>query len=201
VIRTRRPYRLPGPAHGLAIGLLGGSFDPPHSGHVHVADAARKALGLDWVWVIPAAGNPLKRTQTPFEARLEATRKKLSGPRTRVSSIEQDLGLRYTVDLIAAIRARAPGARLVWIIGADNLSGFHRWRRWRTIARTIPVCVVSRPGASPKAGLGRFARMFAAARLPEGAARCLAVRKPPAWVVISAPHDPSSSTALRAARG
>jgi nicotinate-nucleotide adenylyltransferase len=191
---------LPGPTRNLAIGLMGGSFDPPHSGHAHVIDTARKALGLDWVWVIPARGNPLKRTQTPFAQRHAAARDLLTAARTRVSTLEHDAGLTYTIDLIRFLKRRAPGARFVWIMGGDNLSQFHRWKAWDAIASEIPIAVVSRPGAFPKAGLSPFARCFAEARLPATAAATLASRPAPAWTYIAAPFNPQSSTALRQKR-
>ncbi len=200
--RATRPYpaRLPGPAAGLAIGLMGGSFDPPHSGHAHVIETARKALGLDWVWVIPAEGNPLKKTQTAFSDRFHAAHRRLSGPRTRVTPIEAQLGLRYSIDLVRTLKARAPGARFVWIMGGDSLATFHQWRAWEALAEQIPIAVISRPGASPKAGLSRFANRFAAQRLPPSAAATLSRRDAPAWVFLTAPFDATSSTALRARR-
>jgi nicotinate-nucleotide adenylyltransferase len=194
------PPRLPGPTDGLTIGLMGGSFDPPHSGHAHVIETARKALGLDWVWVIPAAGNPLKKTQTAFIDRFNAAHRRLSGPRTRVTPIEARQGLRYSIDLVRMLKARAPGARFVWIMGADCLGDFHRWRAWEALTAEVAIAVVSRPGASPKAGLSRFARRFASRRLPASAATTLARAAPPAWVFITAPFDPASSGALRAKR-
>lgn len=192
--------QLPGPTSGLAIGVIGGSFDPAHSGHAHVIETARKALGLDWVWVIPARGNPLKRTQTPFAERLAGARTTLAGPRTRISTLEHDAGLTYTIDLIHYLRRRAPDARFVWIMGGDNLAQFSRWKAWDSVAREIPIAVVSRPGAFPRAGLSAFARRFANARLPAVGARSLPTRTAPAWVYLTAPFDPQSSTALRARR-
>lgn len=197
----RRPpahLRLPSPPGALAIGIMGGSFDPPHSGHAHVIETARRALGLDRVWVFVAAGNPLKKTQTAFVDRLAATQRRLGGRRTIVTGLEQQLGLRYTIDLLRRLKRSAPQARFVWIMGADNLRDFHKWRRWQAIAKLVPIVVVARPGANPKAGLSRFARQFDAYRLPEDASRTLARTKPPAWVYISAPLDPVSSTELRA---
>lgn len=191
---------LPGPTHGLAIGVMGGSFDPAHSGHAHVIETARKALGLDWVWVIPARSNPLKRTQTPFAERLSGAGKILAAPRTRISTLEHDADLTYTIDLIRYLRRRAPGARFVWIMGGDNLAQFNRWKAWDHIACEIPIAVVSRPGAFPKAGLSAFARRFADARLPATAARSLPGRTAPAWVYLAASFDPQSSTALRGKR-
>jgi nicotinate-nucleotide adenylyltransferase len=155
-------------------------------------------LGLDRVWVFVAAGNPLKKTQTAFARRLEASRKRLAGRRTFVSGLEAELGLRYTIDLLKRLKRSAPRAHFIWIMGADNLRDFHTWRRWQEIARLVPIAVISRPGASPRAGLSRFARQFARRRLPQEAARELKDARPPAWVYITAPLDPASSTQLRA---
>lgn len=177
---------------------MGGSFDPPHSGHAHVIETARRALGLDRVWVFVASGNPLKKTQTAFVDRLAATERRLGGRTTIVTGLEQQLGLRYTIDLLRRLKRSAPQARFVWIMGADNLRDFHKWRSWQAIAKLVPIVVVARPGAMPRAGLSRFARQFGSSRLPEDAARTLASVKPPAWVYISAPLDPVSSTELRA---
>jgi len=198
-MRHRRPAhlpRLPGPTDGLSIGIMGGSFDPPHAGHTHVIETARKRLGLDWVWVIPAAGNPLKRTTTPFADRMAAAQNRFSSPRVRVSPIEAELGSPYTFDLIRSLKRRAPGARFVLIIGSDNLAGFHRWRRWRELARMLPVAVVSRPGGTH--AVSRFAATFPRARVSEGEALTLSERQAPAWIYLHAPLDQSSSTALRA---
>ena len=182
----RRPARtrLPSPPGDLAIGIMGGSFDPPHSGHAHVIEAARRAAGLDRVWVLVSPGNPLKKTQTALVDRLAAARHRL--------------GTRYTIHTLRRLKKLAPHARFVWIMGADNLRDFHRWKNWREIAALVPIIVIARPGANPKAGLSRFARQFAAHRLPQSAARTLSTHTAPAWVYISAPLDPVSSTELRA---
>lgn len=181
----------------MAIGIMGGSFDPAHSGHAHVIETARKALGLDRVWVFVAAGNPLKKTQTAFVDRFGSAQRRLGGRRTLVSALEAELGLVYTIDLLRRLKRRAPRARFVWIMGGDNLADFHRWRLWKEIARLVPMAVISRPGANPKAGLSRFAVSFPGARIPEEAAQTLKTRRAPAWVWIPAPLDATSSTELR----
>lgn len=195
--RRLHPPRLPGPSAGLRIGVVGGSFDPPHTGHIHLIETARRRLALDWVWVFPARGNPLKHTMTAFTDRVGAARRTLAGPRVRVSSLEAELGLTYTVDLVRALKRLAPGARFVWIMGGDNLGQFHRWRRWRDIAALTPIAVISRPVDGPTPRLSRFAQRFAADRLPAEAAHALACRPAPAWVYLPAPLDPASSTELR----
>jgi len=177
---------------------MGGSFDPPHSGHAHVIDTARRAAGLDRVWVLVSPGNPLKKTQTALVERLASARRRLGSRTTIVSDLESRLGTRYTVHTLRRLKRLAPNARFVWIMGADNLRDFHRWKSWREIASLVPIIVIARPGANPKAGLSRFAQQFGRFRLPQSAARTLARAKPPCWVYISAPLDPVSSTELRA---
>lgn len=189
--------RLPSPPGDLAIGLMGGSFDPAHSGHAHVIATAQRALNLDRVWVLVSPGNPLKKTQTALVDRLAATQRRLGNRRTIVTDLESRLGTRYTIDLLRRLKRLAPHARFVWIMGADNLRDFHRWRDWRHIANLVPIVVVSRPGANPKAGLSRFAQQFAQYRLPQAAANTLSRHTPPAWVYLTAPLDPISSTDLR----
>ena len=117
-----------------------------------------RAADLDRVWVFVAAGNPLKRTQTAFVDRLAGAHNRLSGPRTIVTGLESQLGLRYTIDLLRRLKRSAPQARFVWIMGADNLRDFHKWKSWQQIAKLAPILVIARPGANPKAGLSRFAR-------------------------------------------
>jgi nicotinate-nucleotide adenylyltransferase len=195
--RLSLPPHLPGPSAGLRIGLMGGSFDPPHTGHIHLIKVAQQRLGLDWVWVFPARGNPLKHTATAFADRLAAARRILAGPRVRVSALEAQLGLTYTIDLVRTLRRLAPAAHFVWIMGGDNLGQFHRWRDWREIAARIPIAVVSRPTEGPTPRLSRFAQQFAGDRLPAEEALALADRPAPAWVYLPAPLDPASSTELR----
>lgn len=184
------------------VGLFGGSFDPPHAGHAHVARTALRRLGLDQVIWLVSPGNPLKtRTPADTRSRLEAIRS-LAGERRMIASdIERRLGLRYSADLIRWLRLRHPNARFVWIMGADNLAGFSRWRDWAGILRTVPVAVVARPGHPRGGGLAPSFGRFRSARLPASAARRLALARPPAWIFLPAPLKSVSSTALRAAHG
>lgn len=188
---------LPGPWRGLRVGLFGGSFNPAHEGHRHVADTALTRLQLDWVWWIVARGNPLKESHGVHAARTASARRMANHPRMRVATLETDLGLTYTRDVLALLDSRCPAAQFVWIMGADNLAGFHHWAGWREIASRVPLAVVSRPDAGPAARLGRFASTFAAARWPEAQAAALADAAPPAWTVLHAPLHPASSTRIR----
>lgn len=190
--------RLPSPTGDLAIGIMGGSFDPPHSGHAHVLRTALRAGRLDRIWVLVSPGNPLKATQTPLADRLLAARLRLAGRRIIVTDIESRLGMRYTIDVLTRLKRLAPKARFVWIMGSDNLRDFHTWREWQTLARLVPIIVIARPGSSVRAGLSKFARQFGAQRVGPMAAQALVRRRPPAWTILSAPFDPVSSSALRA---
>ncbi|KDA03421.1 nicotinate-nucleotide adenylyltransferase [Hyphomonas oceanitis] len=192
--------KLPGPVDGLRIGLFGGSFNPAHSGHLHVAETAMRRLGLDWVWWIVARGNPLKTSHGDFDARLTSARTLATNPRMIVTDIEAQLGLTYTSDTLAAIVNRAPQAHFVWLMGADNMVGFHLWQDWQGIASTLPIAVIARPGVGTGARNSPFARRFASSRIPASAARTLPMATPPAWTYLTAPLDPASSTALRAAK-
>jgi len=183
---------------GMRVGLYGGSFNPPHAAHLQVARTALKRLALHRVVWLVSPGNPLKRAPSAsLETRLGATRALAQGPAMIVSDAEARLGRRYTIDTLRALKARYPGVRFVWIMGADNLAGFHRWRDWTGILRSVPVAVVARPGAGPGARFSPFARRFAHARLPASAARRLPTCQPPCWTDLPAPLNPLSSTALR----
>ncbi|MCG8442109.1 MAG: nicotinate-nucleotide adenylyltransferase [Caulobacterales bacterium] len=188
-------------APGLRVGLFGGSFNPPHDGHLHVAQTALTRLQLDRVWWLVSPQNPLKTTAetADYEARLAAVQRLARGPRFTVSDLERRMDARASITSLSAVIARHPGTRFVWIMGGDNLVDFHRWERWTDIMALLPICVVARPGTTIRAPLSRAAHMFARRRIPAGAANKLVELAPPAWVYLASRLHPASSTALRAA--
>ena len=188
---------------GRRVGLLGGSFNPAHGGHLHISRLALKCLDLDEVWWLVSPQNPLKATSgmAPFAERLQqAAEVAAADRRIRVTDIEAGLGSTYTADTLEALRRRFPRTRFVWLMGGDNLAQFPHWRRWQDIFRTIPIAVFARPGTSSKALAGATARRFAGARVPARAARRLAAMSPPAWAFFHTRLDPRSATQIRAAR-
>jgi nicotinate-nucleotide adenylyltransferase len=194
-IAARPPYAAP----GQAIGLLGGSFDPPHAAHRMISEAALKRLELDRVWWVVSPGNPLK-TRTPpapLAERLRLCRAIAVNPRIVVTGFEADLPSPYAVSTLAFLKARSPRVRFVWIMGADNLAQFDRWARWREIFTMVPVAVVDRPGWRMKALASKAARTFASSRKPETDAALLAHAPPPAWTFLTGPLSYASSTAIR----
>ena len=194
--------RLPPHAHGMRIGLFGGTFDPPHEAHLAACLLAMKKLRLDRVWWLVTPGNPLKDTRglAPLAERMAAARVLASHPRINITDLEAGIGTRYTHETILYLRKRCPGVRFVWIMGADNLRSFHRWQRWRGIAGLVPIAVVDRLGPSLYATASLAGQALARYRVPESAAWSLPTRRPPAWVYIHGLKSPLSSTALRAKR-
>ncbi len=190
----------PGPCSpGLKIGLLGGSFNPAHEGHLYISETAIKRLGLDFVWWLVAPQNPLKPVagMAPLEERLcEAARKYEHNLRIIVVDVETTLGTRYTADTLAALKRRFAGVHFVWLMGSDNLAGFHHWRRWREIAQSVPIAVVLRPGSTLAPLSAPAARFLADARKAPGPG--FALCRPPALSVIDGRRCGQSATAIRA---
>lgn len=191
--------RLPPSRPGQRIGLYGGSFNPPHAGHRHASLLALKRLRLDRLWWIVTPGNPLKENAglPALPRRLEMARRVAAHPRIAVTGFEAEIGARYTRDTLLYLARRRPGVRWVWVMGADNLAGFHRWRGWREIAGLMPFAVVDRPGSTFAALSSPAARALAQARIDAREAASLPDRSPPAWVFVHGPRSFLSSTRLR----
>jgi len=181
------------------IGLLGGSFNPAHAGHRHISLEAMRLLDLDEVWWLVSPQNPLKTEDgmAPLAARLASARAAARHPRIRPMAIESRLGTSYTVDTVAKLQQRFPSKRFIWVMGADNLAQFHRWRSWRTLARRVPIAVMARPHyiseglfAPAMAWLRRFRRR--ASDVKQWTRWEL-----PAIVILNIRLSPLSATAIR----
>ncbi len=183
---------------GQVVGLLGGSFDPAHGGHVHITKAALTRFGLDRVWWLVSPANPLKtRNPAPIEARVAAAQAVMQHPRVTVTDIEARLGTQYTAQTIAALQRVYPGVRFVWLMGADNLAQFHKWRDWEDIMARVPVGVLARPGDRISARMSRAARMYRNDRLIGRAVGLLGKAQAPTWAFANLPMSQMSSTAIR----
>jgi nicotinate-nucleotide adenylyltransferase len=191
--------KLPPHAPGMAIGLYGGSFNPPHEAHRKVAETALKRLGLDRVWMLVTPGNPLKAHDglPPLDERIAAVRTLIRHPRIEATGVERDIGTSRTCQVLAYLKRRCPNVDFVWIMGADNLADLHRWGRWRRIMELAPVAVVDRPGAVFAPLSARAAQTYASRRIDETDAATLARTPAPAWVFLHGPRSPLSSSALR----
>lgn len=182
------------------IGILGGSFNPAHAGHLHISREAIKRLRLDEVWWLVSPQNPLKPAagMASLEKRLARARDAAQDRRIRVLDIEARLGARYTIDTLESLQSLFPQARFVWLMGADNLASFARWRRWPDILKAVPVAIFDRPRYSISGPLAKVGQRFRHARIAEHLASRLADLPPPAWTFVHCPRHPLSATELRA---
>jgi nicotinate-nucleotide adenylyltransferase len=197
--RIHDPIPRFGDRRRMRIGLLGGSFNPAHAGHLHVARLAMRRLRLDQVWLMVSPGNVLKPRDgmAPFEQRVESAAALADGRRIVATGIEAALGTRYSADTLRALVRRFPRASFVWIMGADILEQLPRWNRWREIARRTPLAIVPRGGHNARVLAGRAARALQAGRRRDRAAGTLPGATPPAWVFLTVPRHPASATAIR----
>lgn len=183
---------------GMCVGLLGGSFDPAHEGHALITREALKRFGLDQVWWLVSPGNPLKsRTPAPMAERLDRARRVMDHPKVRVTDLETRMGTKFTYETLAALCARYPGVRFVWLMGADNLASFHHWENWRDIMELVPIGVLARPGQRISARLSPAARQYVRYRYRGREAMRLCKAEAPAWVFVNVPMDDISSTDIR----
>ncbi len=194
-----RIARLPPAAPGMRIGLYGGSFNPAHDGHLHVSRVALRRLALDRIWWLVSPGNPLKSHDdlAPLPDRLAAAARVAADPRIALTGFEAGLRSPYTVDTLFALRHRQPGVAFVWVMGADSLTGFHRWKGFAQIAQLMPFAVVDRPGHTHVSLRARAAQALGRYRIDENDASILADLTPPAWVFLHGPRSSLSSTQLR----
>jgi nicotinate-nucleotide adenylyltransferase len=194
--------RLPPFGAGQRIGLFGGSFNPAHRGHFMVAHFALKRLQLDWVWWLVSPQNPLKdpRVTDDYDKRLAYTQRVANHPRFVVTDVERQLHIKYTAETLQHLRGVFRHADFVWLMGADSLANLHRWHEWTSIAETLPIAVLARPGFTLRAVGSPAALRYEAEQVPPEQAAKVVGAKAPAWVFVSMPLRKESSTAIRARR-
>jgi nicotinate-nucleotide adenylyltransferase len=183
------------------IGLLGGSFNPAHEGHRQLSLSAIDALGLDELWWLVSPGNPLKagaKDMAPYEARLESAREMSAETAIRVSDFERSAETRYTIDTLRALMRDFPEDRFIWLMGADTVADFHRWKDWRSIAQLLPIAVLPRPGYDEDARAARAMGWLSGYVRPESQAKNWTEWSPPAILFLQLPPNAASATALRA---
>ncbi|MEM9128708.1 MAG: nicotinate-nucleotide adenylyltransferase [Pseudomonadota bacterium] len=190
---------LPHTRAGQVIGLFGGSFDPPHAGHLHISLEALRRFSLDRLWWVVSPGNPLKsRGPAPLVDRLAACRAMVDHPRIEVTDIETRFGTRFTAQTIEKLILLRPGVRFVWLMGADNLAQFDHWQNWHSIINSVPVGVLARPGQRISARMSKTARIYQDTRLPSRKSNLLGLAAPPRWCFVNVPMSSLSSSQIRA---
>ncbi len=184
---------------GLRIGLLGGSFDPPHSGHMHISKWAIKEFSLDRIWWLVSPGNPLKKdAPADLDRRLSACNKLVNHPKIIVTDLERVFNTRYTAQTLISLKSQYRGVRFVWLMGADNLAEFHKWDRWQDIMHMLPVGVMARPNQQLAANCSPAARIFRESRLSARSSTALPFKEAPSWSLLTGPMDDESSSKIRA---
>ena len=196
----QQALKIPHTENGMTIGLFGGSFNPPHLGHLHVSELVLQRLQLHKVWWLVSPGNPLKdHSELPdLQTRLGQCSDLVRNPKIEITGLEANFHTRYTADTLATLKRLRPKVRFVWIMGADNLAQFHQWQDWKKIADMMPIVVVDRPGSTLSFRSARAAYVLARYRIDPDDAANLAYLKPPAWTFIHGPRSHLSSTELRA---
>ena len=190
---------MPLATQGLRIGLLGGSFDPPHSGHMHISKWAIKEFSLDRIWWLVSPGNPLKKdAPADLDRRLSACNKLVNHPKIIVTDLERVFNTRYTAQTLISLKSQYRGVRFVWLMGADNLAEFHKWDRWQDIMHMLPVGVMARPNQQLAANCSTAARIFRESRLSAQSSTALPFKEAPSWSLLTGPMDDESSSKIRA---
>ncbi|MDG1431828.1 MAG: nicotinate-nucleotide adenylyltransferase [Paracoccaceae bacterium] len=192
-------YKLPYARAGQVVGLLGGSFDPPHEGHAHITREALKRFKLDQVWWLVSPGNPLKRRgPAPMDQRLKAAQSLIDHPKVKITDLEKQLGSPFTAQTVQHLKRLYPDVHFVWLMGADNLAQFHQWQDWQTIVENVPIAVIARAGQRLGARRSVMARTYRQFRLTGAKTRLLSRHAAPAWAYQNVPLVNLSSTAIRA---
>ena len=183
---------------GLTIGLLGGSFDPPHEGHVHITKLALKIFNLSKIWWLVCPENPIKNvTPSDVNSRFLASKKIMKHPSVVITDLERKFKTKYTFQTLIKLKKLYPSTKFVWLMGADNLINFHHWKNWDWIMKNIPVGVLARPEEQIKAGLSQTAIKFGNYRLPKEKSIILSNYIPPVWTLSTGPMRNISSTEIR----
>ena len=197
----RRAHRLPkyiNDTRNLRVGLMGGSFNPPHDGHFKIASSAIKYLGLDEVWWLISPQNPFKTShQTlPFMERHQLCIKSAKHPKFRVLNIEDRLKTKNSFSLIKRMLPRFPNMKFVWIMGADNLYEFGKWYKANELSHLIPFAVFNRKNYSFKS-LNSKGAFILRSRVQNNMLRKLIKQKPPKWGYLHNVNVNISSTEIR----
>ncbi|MEM7618912.1 MAG: nicotinate-nucleotide adenylyltransferase, partial [Pseudomonadota bacterium] len=191
--------KLPHTESGTTIGLLGGSFNPPHAGHHDISLHMLQQLNLHQLWWLVSPGNPLKsKTELQsLERRLQLCQQYTSHPKIKITAFEAARPDVFTAHTLQFLKQKKKSNFFVWIMGADNLVNFNLWEKWQHIFLTYPIAIHDRSGFRYKALSSTAATYFRKSKIPQSHAKNLAYRAAPAWTYLSAPLNDISSTAIR----
>ena len=179
------------------VGILGGTFDPPHEGHLFISKFAKMKLDISEVWWIVSTTNPLKKNIVDYRKRLQKVKNFLANHHIKVLEI-QDLSKNiYTIDLLEYLFKKFPQKKFIWLMGADNLFNFHLWKDWKKIFYNIPIAIFDRPSYSLNISKTKTIVHFKEDRINSKLSKDLKFMKPPKWLFVTGLTNPQSSTKIR----
>ena len=179
------------------VGILGGTFDPPHEGHLFISKFAKIKLDVGEVWWIVTTTNPLKKNKVDYKKRLKKVKRFLMNHHIKVLEIQDLSKNTYTVDLLEYLFKKFPHKKFVWLMGADNLFSFHLWRDWKKIFYNIPIAIFDRPPYSLSISKAKAILYFKEDRINSKLSRNLKFMKPPKWLFLTGLTNLQSSTKIR----
>lgn len=179
------------------VGILGGTFDPPHEGHLFISKFAKIKLDVGEVWWIVTTTNPLKKNKVDYKKRLKKVKRFLMNHHIKVLEIQDLSKNTYTVDLLEYLFKKFPHKKFIWLMGADNLFSFHLWRDWKKIFYNIPIAIFDRPPYSLSISKAKAILYFKEDRINSKLSRNLKFMKPPKWLFLTGLTNLQSSTKIR----
>ncbi|MDC2965931.1 nicotinate-nicotinamide nucleotide adenylyltransferase [Alphaproteobacteria bacterium] len=179
------------------VGILGGTFDPPHEGHLFISKFAKIKLDVGEVWWIVTTTNPLKKNKLDYKKRLKKVKRFLINHHIKVLEIQDLSKNTYTVDLLEYLFKKFPHKKFIWLMGADNLFSFHLWRDWKKIFYNIPIAIFDRPPYSLSISKAKAILYFKEDRINSKLSRNLKFMKPPKWLFLTGLTNLQSSTKIR----
>ncbi|GHM57981.1 MAG: putative nicotinate-nucleotide adenylyltransferase [Candidatus Mesenet longicola] len=178
----------------LNIGLLGGTFDPPHFGHLYISTKAIKTIGLDCIWWVVAKQNPLKEQSSSMINRVNLAKgiSKFSN-KIHVIDIEKAVKKSYSYNTVVLLKQKFPHINFIWIMGSDNLTSIHKWYRWQEFCKIVPIAIFERSKLYKEIKCP-FVSCFSSfyVRDPK-----LLLDGPPSWSIIRMKVNPISSSMIR----
>tara|TARA_B100000886_G_scaffold300341_1_gene229320 strand:+ start:2852 stop:3412 length:561 start_codon:yes stop_codon:yes gene_type:complete len=178
------------------IGILGGTFDPPHSGHFYISRNGLIKLGLDEIWWIVTKQNPFKDTSTSIEDRYKLTLQLLKSNKIKLIKIPINETF-YTINSINYLKKKFPNYGFLWMMGIDNVVKFHLWKQWKKIFSCIPIAIFDRPFYSLLLYKSKALSFYRGKRIKIKEAKLLKLLPPPRWVFLTGFNHSVSSTKLR----
>ncbi len=179
------------------VGILGGTFNPPHKGHIFISNYALKRLNLGEIWWIVTKKNPLKKTKKNFQKRSENVKNFVTNRNIKIMEISDSEKTVYTIDVIEYLFKNYPNKKFIWLMGVDNLKKFHLWKDWKKIFYNIPIAIFDRPFYSLNIATSKVSSFFKGKKISTKSVKIFKYMNPPTWIFLNNLTHPDSSSEIR----